>query len=203
MLSDFRFVIGAILATAMLGMNSLGLYATVKLRHQTIAGPIESSRNPVFDDRADWNQFYYPDSARRFEELLARGASASEPAGGRPWVAPAGETEPREHDPASDAILPPASTSPGAAPDDPVASAMPVVTNEIAALAPRSIDLRPEEPAAAQAATKDASPAGQPSEARAVAAAAAAIESTASDPALPGTPVRDEEPLLIGDEPPC
>jgi hypothetical protein len=79
MLSGFRFVIGALLASAMLGVGSLGLYATVKLRHQAKAGPIESSRNLVFDDRVDWNQFYSPDSARLFEQLAPK-ASASEPA---------------------------------------------------------------------------------------------------------------------------
>jgi hypothetical protein len=67
MLSGLRFVIGAILAAAMLGVGSLGLYATVKLRHQANAGPIESSRNLMFGDRADWNPFYYSDSVRRFE----------------------------------------------------------------------------------------------------------------------------------------
>jgi len=43
------------------------------------AGPIEVSRHLLFDDRADWNQFYDPDSARRFEKL-ARRPEASEPA---------------------------------------------------------------------------------------------------------------------------
>jgi hypothetical protein len=148
MLSGFRFVIGAILATAMLGVSSLGLYTTVKLKHQAKAGPIESSRNLVFDDRADWNQFYDPDSARRFEELV-------------------------------------------------------VVTNATQASAPTSIEPRSGEPPAAQAVTKDAAPAVQSNEARAITATAVAIESTAPNPTVASTPVWDEEPLMIAeDEPP-
>jgi hypothetical protein len=148
MLSGFRFVIGAILATAMLGVSSLGVYTTVKLKHQAKAGPIESSRTLVFDDRADWNQFYDPDSARRFEELV-------------------------------------------------------VVTNATEASAPTSIEPRSGEPPAAQAVTKDASPAAQPNEARTTTATAVAIESTAPNPTVASTPVWDEEPLMIAeDEPP-
>src|SRR5260370_8500142 len=79
MLSCLRFIIGAILATATLGVSSVGVDATLNLRHQAKAGPIESSRNLVFDDRADWNQFYYADGARRFGEL-ARKPDASVPA---------------------------------------------------------------------------------------------------------------------------
>jgi hypothetical protein len=89
MLSGLRFVIGAILATAMLGVGSLGLYATVKLRHQASEGPIESSRNLMFGDRADWNPFYYADSAARFEELT-RQPGASETAEAPPSAAAGG-----------------------------------------------------------------------------------------------------------------
>jgi hypothetical protein len=150
MLSGFRFVIGAILATAMLGVGSFGLYATVKLRHQAKAGPIESSRNLVFDDRADWNQFYYPDSARLFEELV-RKASASESA----------ET-----------------------------SALP------AARGAENVARQ----AAAQSAANDGSKeraadrsAGEPQR------VTPAVE---TEPRVSSAPVWDEEPLLIGDEPP-
>src|SRR5271166_5010654 len=79
MLSSLRFIIGAILAGATLYVSALGLLATARLRHMAKAGPIEVSRNLLFDDRADWNQFYDADGARRFEKL-ARKPSASEPA---------------------------------------------------------------------------------------------------------------------------
>ena len=67
MLPDFRFVIGAGLATAFLGVTSVGLLATVRLTHQGKVGPLESSRTLAFD-RADWNQFADPESVRRFDE---------------------------------------------------------------------------------------------------------------------------------------
>ena len=77
MLPDFRFVIGAVLAAAVLAVTALGLLTAARVTHQTKSGPLETSRNLVFDDRSDWNQFYDPDSARRFGEL-ARKADAPE-----------------------------------------------------------------------------------------------------------------------------
>jgi hypothetical protein len=69
MLPDLRFVIGAVLATTMLGVVSIGVFTTFKLGPQNRAGPLESSRYLGFDDRADWNQFYDSEAGRRFEEL--------------------------------------------------------------------------------------------------------------------------------------
>jgi hypothetical protein len=77
--SSLRFIIGAILAGATLYVSALGLLATARLRHMAKPGPIEVSRNLLFDDRMAWNQFYNADGARRFEKL-ARKPSASEPA---------------------------------------------------------------------------------------------------------------------------
>jgi hypothetical protein len=79
MLSSLRFIIGAVLAGATLYVSALGLLATARLKHMAKAGPIEVSRHLLFDDRVDWNQFYDPDTARRFEKL-ARRPEASEPA---------------------------------------------------------------------------------------------------------------------------
>jgi len=79
MLPDFRFVIGAVLATAFLGVTCIGLFATVRLAHQAKIGPLEASRALAFGDGADWNQFADPDSVRRFEEL-ARKADAADAA---------------------------------------------------------------------------------------------------------------------------
>jgi hypothetical protein len=69
MLPDFRFVIGATLATAVLGVAAFGLATAVRLSHQTKIGPLESSRSLAFDERADWNQFSDPELMRRFEDL--------------------------------------------------------------------------------------------------------------------------------------
>jgi hypothetical protein len=56
MLSDLRFVIGAILATAVLAVSSFALYATVKVMQQAKQGVIASSRTPAFDPGADWHR---------------------------------------------------------------------------------------------------------------------------------------------------
>ena len=77
MLANLRFVIGAALAIALLAVTALGLFAAVRMTHQTKIGPLESSRSVAFDDRTDWNQFNDPDSARRFEELTRKAAAAT------------------------------------------------------------------------------------------------------------------------------
>lgn len=75
MLPDFRFVIGATLATAMLGIAIFGLATAVRLSHEAKMGPPETLRSSAFDERADWNQFSDPELARRFD-ALARQAEA-------------------------------------------------------------------------------------------------------------------------------
>ena len=51
MLPDFRFVIGAGLATAFLGVTSVGLLATVRLTHQGKVGPLEFLAHAGFRSR--------------------------------------------------------------------------------------------------------------------------------------------------------
>ena len=75
MLPDLRFVIGAGLATAFLAVNFLGLFATVRLAHQTKVEPIEAWRPMAFADRADWNQFADPEGVRRLDELARKADS--------------------------------------------------------------------------------------------------------------------------------
>jgi hypothetical protein len=109
MLSDLRWVIGAVLAAAMLAIVCLSLVAAVYVTHQGKVGPLELSRNLPFDDRSDWNQFYDPESAGRFAGFAHR-ADASEEAGeaadgsaeGAPAVAAAGSAD----DGATDAMQP-------------------------------------------------------------------------------------------------
>ena len=72
MLPDLRYVIGAILATAFLAVNSLGLFVTVQLAHPAKLGPIEASRPMAFADRVDWNQFADPDGVWRLDELARK-----------------------------------------------------------------------------------------------------------------------------------
>jgi hypothetical protein len=84
MLPDLRFAIGAILATSVLAVTALGLFTATRLTHQAKPGPLETSRNLAFDDRSDWNQFYDPESARRFEELARKSDGSAQPAADPP-----------------------------------------------------------------------------------------------------------------------
>jgi hypothetical protein len=69
MLPDFRFVLGAILAIALPAVAGLGLVTSVKLAQEARMNPIEDARSLAFAGHAQWNQFYDPDGARRFEGL--------------------------------------------------------------------------------------------------------------------------------------
>ena len=44
MLPDLRFVIGAVMATALLGVTLFGLAAAMHISHQSKVGPLEASR---------------------------------------------------------------------------------------------------------------------------------------------------------------
>ena len=70
MLPDFRFVIGALLAIAVLGIAGFGLAVSVKLVHQAQLSPLEESRSLAFAGRAEWNQFYEPERTRRIEGMM-------------------------------------------------------------------------------------------------------------------------------------
>src|SRR5262245_48898375 len=87
MLPNLRFVLGAMVATVLLAVTGIGLFATVWTRPGKV-GPLEASRNVPFDDRTDWNQFNDPDAARRFEELARKAAPAN------PTVEPTADTAP-------------------------------------------------------------------------------------------------------------
>jgi hypothetical protein len=57
MLSDPRFIIGAILAAAVLAVSSFALYAMFKVMQQAKAGVVESSRTPPFAAGEDWHRY--------------------------------------------------------------------------------------------------------------------------------------------------
>jgi hypothetical protein len=99
MLPDFRFVLGAILAITMLAVAGLGLLTSVRLLHEAQMNPLEDQRSLAFAGHAEWNQFYDPDGARRFEGLA--GKSEGEVVQAR-LEAPAGTAAP-----APPAIAPP------------------------------------------------------------------------------------------------
>jgi len=72
MLPDFRFALGAILAFAMLAAGGLGLVTSVQLVREAHMAPLEESRSLAFAGRPEWNQFYDPEAARRFEGLAGK-----------------------------------------------------------------------------------------------------------------------------------
>jgi hypothetical protein len=219
MLPNFRFVIGAVLATALLAVTALGLFASVHATHQMNVGPLEASRNLVFDDRTVWNQFNDPEAARRFMELMRRLAPADEPAETAadqaapptpPAVATAPEApvpaapeiEPGHHDHASDDAAP-AEPAPATQPD-PVASAT-------AAERPRSEAPAPATPAESSAPPLAATPkpgtvaADEPGETGTLppiaTALAKASDEKASDQKSADEPSWDEEPLMVEEAP--
>jgi hypothetical protein len=67
MVPDFRFVLGAVLAIALLAVAGLGLVTSVQLLHEAHMNPLADTRSLAFAGHAEWSQFYDPDGARRFE----------------------------------------------------------------------------------------------------------------------------------------
>jgi hypothetical protein len=72
MLPDFRFILGAILAITLLAVAGLGLVTSVRLVQEARISPIEDARSLAFAGHAQWNQFYDPDGARRFEDMAGK-----------------------------------------------------------------------------------------------------------------------------------
>ena len=72
MLPDFRFVLGAILAITLLAVAGLGLVTSVRLVQEARINPIEDARSLAFAGQAQWNQFYDPEGARRFEDMAGK-----------------------------------------------------------------------------------------------------------------------------------
>jgi len=206
MLPVFRFVIGATLAVVVLAVTSFGLFMAVHVAHQPKVGPLEASRSPVFDDRADWNQFYDPAVARRFEERARKAdpreaavqrAADSLPDAAPPQTAqnPQAQIEPRGDDRAGENAAPVPN-----APSD-VALAPPTAPPSTAAPAPA-------EPAAA-ASSEPPSPAVLatpvvPSPSVAATPAADEPNETGALPPAATPPVRDQEPnAVVTGEPPA
>jgi hypothetical protein len=62
---------------SLLAVVCLSLVAAVYVIHQGKVGPLELSRNLPFDNQSDWNQFYDPESARRFAAFVHRADAAA------------------------------------------------------------------------------------------------------------------------------
>src|SRR5262249_46897504 len=62
MLPGVRFMIGAVGATAMLGVAAFGLFTSVRLAHEVRFNPLEH-RAMAFAERADWNELWQREPA--------------------------------------------------------------------------------------------------------------------------------------------
>jgi hypothetical protein len=183
MLPDFRFVIGAILATVLLGVAAFGLTAAVRLAHQAKVSPLETSRTLAFADPADWNQFHHPDGTRRFEGMGRQPDAAaaealferfSRPSAGAERVAIVDRERPPE---------PAAATAPSApAPQAPAATPEPP----------------PVQTAAVETATVETGPVEAPIAAAAPVAEPPSAESSERVASLP-TPPADQEPAQVAE----
>ena len=99
MLPDVRFVLGAFLAIAVLGVAGLGLVTSVQLVREAHMVPLEDTRSLAFSGHTEWNQFYDPDAARGFggsgskAENPVAAARLQTPEATSPAIAPAGPAE--------------------------------------------------------------------------------------------------------------
>jgi hypothetical protein len=106
---DFRFVLGATLAIALLAVAGLGLVTSVRLVQEARISPIGDARSLAFAGHEGSNRFYDPEGARRFEGLAGR------------TEGPLAEARPEAA--AESAVTAPAVTAPAAEPAERVASA--------------------------------------------------------------------------------
>ena len=113
---DFRFILGAILAIALLAVAGLGLVTSVRLMQEARISPIGDARSLAFAGHEGSNRFYDPEGAQRFEGLADRTEgplaevrleAAAESAATAPAVtAPAAETPAAERVASAPAALP-------------------------------------------------------------------------------------------------
>jgi hypothetical protein len=118
---DFRFVLGATLAIALLAVAGLGLVTSVRLMQDARISPIEDARSLAFAGHEGSNRFYDPEGARRFEGLAgptegplaeappeapAESAATALPATAPPVTAPAAVAPAAERVASAPATLP-------------------------------------------------------------------------------------------------
>jgi hypothetical protein len=121
MLPDFRFVLGGFLAIAVLGVAGMGLVTSVQLVREAHMAPLEDTRSLAFSGHTEWNQFYDPDSARRFK---GSGGKAENPVAARPQT-PEAISPAIAHAGERTASIPAYRVEPGVAHDDKAAETVP------------------------------------------------------------------------------
>jgi hypothetical protein len=88
MLPDFRFWIGAVLATAILAAAAIGPISGLRLTHQPPLARIEVSRNLAFADRFERPPPTDLERIRRFEDMARQIEAGHRPTGGPQAAAP-------------------------------------------------------------------------------------------------------------------
>jgi len=190
MLPDFRFVLGAILAVALIAVAGLGLVTSVRLAHEARIGPLDDSRSLAYAGHAEWNQFYDPDGARRFEGVVGKTEAA---AGGETRLAPPAEPGERT------ASIPTTRHDPEIAP-----AIAPVIANDAPETDPPRADPPPETAPAVTIAAPQAEPmsAPAPNASALDAASTPPAERVASAPAtLPGPDRAEDAPTVAPTQP--
>jgi hypothetical protein len=96
MLSDLRFVFGALMATAMLAIAAFGIGVSMRLAREAKLGPLEATRRLAYTDRGEWNKFYdaaglrQPDRTELKVEPAPEAEREAAPAAVRAETAPEG-----------------------------------------------------------------------------------------------------------------
>ncbi len=114
MLPDLRFVIGAVIATALSGVTLFGLAATMHISHQSRVGPLEASRMLAYTPEARHRIFDIP--APRADSPFANIPDDPNPVPLR-QQSPEPAAEPPAPPVQTAAIVPPAGVPPLAEPD--------------------------------------------------------------------------------------
>jgi hypothetical protein len=97
MLSDLRFVFGALMATAMLAVAAFGIGVSMRLAREAKLGPFETTRRLAYTDRGEWNKFYdaaglrQPDRTELKVEPAPEAQREAAPAAVRAETAPEGD----------------------------------------------------------------------------------------------------------------
>jgi hypothetical protein len=117
MIPDLRFVIGAVMATALLGVTLFGLAAAMHISHQSKLSPLEASRLLAFTPESRHRVFDVP--APRFESPFANIAAGPNPVPMQQPAAPA-EKPIQTAAAAQPAPLAPAPPAPAAANAQPI-----------------------------------------------------------------------------------
>jgi hypothetical protein len=200
MVPDLRFVLGAVLALAVLAVAGLGLATSVQLMQEAQLNPVEDARSLAFAGHPEWNQFYDPAGARRFAGLADNtdGPVAQERPEAAAEAAPIAPPEIVETDPPERTA-----SIPGHGPEADLAPVVaPVATeDQVPEKAPMAEPARTDSPPAAPSEVKPpalvAEPAGGPTPGASVApdSGAPPAEQVASAPAAaPGPPLPRDPP---------